>query len=45
MGGAQHDEIRLAGASMQEDDRARVAVLHLNSDLHPCGLGRGAKLQ
>ncbi len=38
-------DVMRPAASVQEDDLARLAVLNVNSDLHPCGLGGGAKLQ
>jgi hypothetical protein len=45
MGCAQDDQVRLAGASVQQNDLSCLAMLNINSDLHPSGLCSGPKFQ
>jgi hypothetical protein len=45
MGGAQHNQIGLAGASVQQNDFIRFSVLDINSHIHTSSLSRGTQLQ
>src|SRR5438445_11469057 len=45
VGGAQHDQIWLSGASVQQNDPSCFSLLDINSDVHSSSLRRSAQVQ
>ena len=45
VGGTQHDQIWLSGASVQQNDPSCFSVLDINSDAHSSSLRRSAQVQ
>jgi hypothetical protein len=45
VGGTQHDQIRLSGASVQQNDPSCFSVLDINSDVHSSSLRRSPQVQ